>query len=61
MSQDEIVAVVTINKNKIIYSGVPVFFSDTKEEMEKTALLLSKITMAMVHDLENGCLVIVRH
>ncbi|MFZ7132028.1 MAG: capping complex subunit for YIEGIA [Eubacteriales bacterium] len=60
MSHD-IVAVVTTNAKKILYSGVPVFFLETKEEMERTALLISKVTMGMIHDLENGCLIIVRH
>lgn len=62
MSQgDIIVAVVTTDKERVLYSGAPVFYSKTKEEMERTALLLSKVTMGMIHDIENGCLVIVKH
>ncbi|MPW26011.1 hypothetical protein GC105_09430 [Alkalibaculum sp. M08DMB] len=60
-SSDIIVAVITTNKKKILFSGPPVFYAKTREEMEKTALLLSKTTMAMIHDLENECLVIVKH
>lgn len=59
--KDNIVAVITKNKNRVLFSGVPVFYAIDEKEMEKTALLLSKITMGMIHDLENECLVIVRH
>jgi len=58
---ETIIAVITTNKDKVLHSGPPVFYASTKEEMEKVALLLSKSTMAMIHDLENECLVIVQH
>lgn len=58
---DTIIAVITTNKDRVLYSGPPVFYAVNREEMEKIALLLSKTTMAMIHDLENECLVIVKH
>ena len=58
---NRVIAVVTTNKDKVLHSGPPVFFASTREEMEKVALLLSKTTVAMIHDLENDCLVIVQH
>ena len=61
MAKETIVAIVTTNKEKVLYSGPPVFYAESKEEAEKTAMLLSKITLAMIHDVENECFVIVQH
>jgi hypothetical protein len=56
-----ILAVVTTDRAKILNSSVPVFFAEDERERENVAMLLSRITKGMVHDLENGCLIIVRH
>ena len=56
-----ILAVVTTDREKVLHSSAPVFSAEDRKEMERVALLLSKITLGMVHDLENGCLVIVKH
>ncbi|MGI6697360.1 MAG: hypothetical protein GX918_09060 [Clostridiales bacterium] len=56
-----ILAVVTTDREKVLHSSAPVFYAEDRKEMERVALLLSKITLGMVHDLENGCLVIVKH
>ncbi len=61
MNKDEIVAIVTTDKNKILHSGVAAFLCDTVEERDNVSLLISKVTQGMVHDLENGCVIIVRH
>ncbi|WP_303864587.1 hypothetical protein [Alkalibaculum bacchi] len=61
MAKETIVAIVTTNKEKVLYSGPPVFYAESKEEAEKTAMLLSKITLAMIHDVENECFIIVQH
>lgn len=37
------------------------FFADNEEEVEELSSLLARITLAMVHDLENGIKIIVRH
>lgn len=55
-----ILAVVTLNMDKV-GGGAPVFFARDEEEQEKTARFLSKILDAMVHDLENGTYIVVRH
>lgn len=55
-----IVAVVTTAKDKV-GGGAPIFYATSKEEMDKLALYLAKMTKGMVHDLENGVYVIVRH
>ena len=56
-----ILAVVTTNKNRVSSGTTPTFYVDNDEEKERMALLISKITMGMVHDLEKETYVIVRH
>lgn len=59
--KEYIVAVVTINPEKVSSGGAPVFYAEDEEERERVALYLAKVTLGMVHDLDNGCYVIVRH
>jgi hypothetical protein len=56
-----ILAIVTTDSERVIHSSAPVFYARDEEERERVALLLSKITLGMVHDLANGCFVIVKH
>jgi hypothetical protein len=60
-SKDEIVAIVTTDKNKILHSGVATFLCKSTQERDDVSLLISKVTQGMVHDLRNGCVIIVRH
>ena len=55
-----ILAVVTLDKD-LVTGGVPIFLARSEEEREKIALFVSKSLDAMVHDLENGCYIIIRH
>ncbi len=59
--KDSILAIVAIDEKVVSGGSVPTFYAKDYEEQKKVALLISKITTGMVHDLENGCLVIVRH
>lgn len=59
--KDTILAIVTTDKSKVVSSGIPIFIASDEKEREKTSLLIAKITAGMVHDLENGCYVIVKH
>ena len=59
--KDKILAVVTLDESKIKGADVPVFIADNQKEREKVSLLIAKITRGMVHDLENGCYIIVKH
>ena len=59
--KENIVAIITTDKSMISSSSVPVFFANTEEQKERLALMVSKVTMGMVHDLENGAYVVVRH
>ncbi|MCG8542006.1 MAG: hypothetical protein MJA82_19015 [Clostridia bacterium] len=58
--KESIVALVSLNKD-VISSSVPIFFVDSEEKQEETAILIAKITMGMVHDLRNGVYAIVKH
>ena len=59
--KDSIIAIITTDRSMISTTTVPVFYANTKEDKERVALLVSKITTGMVHDLENGSYVIVKH
>lgn len=59
--KENIVAIITRDRSMISTTTVPVFYANTEEEQEKTALLVAKVTMGMVHDLDNGSYVVVRH
>lgn len=56
----EILAVVTTNRKKVS-EGTPVFYADSRAELEHTSRLLARVLAAAVHDLDNECVVIVRH
>ena len=55
-----ILAIVALNKEQVS-GGAPIFFARDKTEQERTANSLARIFDAMVHDLENGSYILVRH
>ncbi|MCT4621356.1 MAG: hypothetical protein N4A62_18450 [Marinisporobacter sp.] len=59
--KENIIAIITTDRSMVSTTTVPVFYAKTEEQKERLALLVSKITMGMVHDLENGAYVIVKH
>ncbi|WP_352419929.1 hypothetical protein [Proteiniborus sp.] len=59
--KDSIIAIIAIDEKVVSGGSVPTFYARDNEEQKRIALTISKITTGMVHDLENGCLVIVRH
>lgn len=59
--KESILAIVAIDKGSIESSSVPIFYVKDKEKQENLALLISKITMGMVHDLGSDIYVIVKH
>ncbi|NLJ84554.1 MAG: hypothetical protein GX336_06570 [Halanaerobiaceae bacterium] len=62
MGESNILAIITTkNMRDKVGGGIPIFYADTQEEMEEISSLLARITLAMVHDLENGIKIIVRH
>lgn len=59
--KEYILAIVTLDMNKVHSGGCPVFLAANQEEMEKISLLLARILGGIVHDLENGVYFICRH
>ncbi|TCO67878.1 capping complex subunit for YIEGIA [Marinisporobacter balticus] len=58
---ESIIAIITTDRSMISTTTVPIFYAKSEDEKEKLSLLVAKITKGMVHDLENGSYVIVRH
>lgn len=58
--EQRILAVVTLDKSRV-GGGAPIFLASNLEEQEKVALYIAKSLDAMVHDLENGSYIIVKH
>ncbi|GAB6088337.1 capping complex subunit for YIEGIA [Alkaliphilus crotonatoxidans] len=56
-----IIAVVTTNKEMVSSAMTPVFYARDEEHKERLALLIAKTTRGMVHDLESGTYIIVKH
>lgn len=44
-----------------VAGSVPIFIVDTKEELEQKSMLMARITMSMVHELDQGLRIIVKH
>lgn len=55
-----IAAVVTLRKDTVP-GGVPIFPVENEQQRERVSVLLARILRGVVHDLENGDYVIVRH
>lgn len=56
-----ILAVITMDRDKVNAGGAPAFFVSSKEEQEKIAITLARITEGVIHDLENGVFILVKH
>ncbi len=56
-----ILAVITMDREKVSAGGAPIFFAANKEEQEKIAVTLARITEGVIHDLENGVFILVKH
>lgn len=56
----ELLAVVTVNREKVI-GDIPIFLAPSVEEMERWAQILSRTTRAMVHQLDPDVLLLIKH
>lgn len=56
----QILAVITTKKEKVA-GGAPIFIESDKEQLQQTAFTLEKILDAMVHEISEDTLIIVRH
>jgi len=61
MKKEEVVYIIADDRNKVVAGGAPILIAPEPRERERLALYLSRILNAMVHDLENGVLILVRH
>lgn len=57
---ETIIAIVTTDRS-LVGGGAPIFYAKDDADKKRIAEHLSRITFGMVHDLENGVLVIVKH
>ncbi|NLV21408.1 MAG: hypothetical protein GXY49_05425 [Syntrophomonadaceae bacterium] len=55
-----ILAAVCLEPEKVC-GACPIFIAASQEEQQKTSLLLARILGGIVHDLENGVFIIVKH
>ncbi|AZR72758.1 hypothetical protein BBF96_04735 [Anoxybacter fermentans] len=57
-----ILAVVVMNdKVKKVSGGAPIFIAENEKELEKISMLISRVTMSMVHEISDGIRIIVKH
>jgi hypothetical protein len=56
-----ILAIVALDAEKVGGCGTPIFFAANKDEQDKIATYLARITEGVVHDLENGTYIVVKH
>lgn len=62
MAENQILAIIALKKDsEKVSGGVPIFFTEDKKEMEEVSTLLARLTLGMVHDLENGIRIIIKH
>ncbi len=56
-----ILAVITVDRNSVAEGGVPIFYAKDEAEQEKIAIILSRVTEGVIHELENGVKVLIKH
>lgn len=57
-----ILAIVTTEENREkVGGGTPIFLAKDEEELDHLSMLLARLTLGMVHDLDNGMKIIIRH
>lgn len=56
-----ILAVITTDSSLVAGGGAPVFNASDAGEQEKMATHLARIMEGVVHDLENGIFIVVKH
>lgn len=55
-----ILAAVTLDK-ELVAGGVPIFLARDEEERERISMYLGRSLEGVVHDLENGVYIVVKH
>ncbi|MCK4259045.1 MAG: hypothetical protein KAX49_08710 [Halanaerobiales bacterium] len=44
-----------------VSGGAPIFITENDQELEEMSMLISRITMSMVHEIADGIRMIVKH
>lgn len=60
-SGGDLLAVVTLRGSQRVTGDIPIFNAETKDEMDRMALVLSRTTRAMVHEMASDVYIIVKH
>lgn len=47
--------------DKVKPGGAPIFIADDHEELEQMSMLISRLTLSMVHEIHDGIRIIVKH
>ncbi len=55
-----VLAIITLHP-EMVAGGAPIFVARNEDEQKRIALILSRVLKGMVHDLENGTYIIVKH
>lgn len=58
--QEKILAIATTKRN-LVAGGAPIFVAENEKELHEKAFLLEKILDAMVHQLDQETLIVVKH
>ncbi len=56
-----ILAVITLDPDLVGSGGTPTFVARDRAEQDRIATYLARITGGIVHDLENGVYILVKH
>ncbi|MBM7623845.1 capping complex subunit for YIEGIA [Sporohalobacter salinus] len=60
---NNILAIVTLKEDETRVDGgyAPVFYAEDEEELEYIAMIISRLTFSMAHNLGNGVYILVKH
>ena len=60
---NNILAIVVLerDKSRVEAGYAPVFYAEDEKELEYVAMLISRLTFSMAHDLGNGVYILVKH
>jgi len=61
MESGVLIAIVTTNPDVVRGGAAPILIAKNKEQMERMALLISRMCQAAIHDLENDVYFLYRH
>ena len=63
LSLNNYILAIFVTRDQIdnVAGSAPIFIVDTEEELEEKSMLMARITMSMVHELDTGLRIIVKH